>query len=123
MKANDTNFESGNEPYSIIHSTDTCYYSRGNSKKQAVIKFSEKTDDCLLQRQQSRISGQCQAYAAGTRLVRERIPKPGNFEQIAKQWHQRHGTSAEIAAHLGISRSLLYKWLREFGTFTQKEEL
>lgn len=63
------------------------------------------------------------ARLRGTRLGRERIQKPDNFEQIAKQWNQRHSTSAEIAAHLGISRSLLYKLLRECGTFTQKEEL
>ncbi len=63
------------------------------------------------------------ARLRGTRLGRERIPKPDNFEQIAKQWNQRHNTSAEIAANLGISRSLLYKWLREYETPNREEKI
>ncbi|MCI6094702.1 MAG: recombinase family protein [Clostridium sp.] len=57
------------------------------------------------------------AKLRGVKLGRESIPKPEGFDEIAAQWKKRGCTSTEVAESLGISRSLLYKWLREYGTF------
>ncbi len=62
------------------------------------------------------------ARLRGGQLGRSRIPKPDNFEQVAEGWRQRHDTSEQVAKSFGISRSLLYKWLREYGAFESRNE-
>lgn len=62
------------------------------------------------------------AKLRGVKLGRESIPKPEGFDEIAAQWKKRGCTSTEVAESLGISRSLLYKWLREYGTFDRDDK-
>lgn len=40
-------------------------------------------------------------------------PKPDNWQELYEKYKQRELTATALAKKLGISRSLLYKWIRE----------
>ena len=40
-------------------------------------------------------------------------PKPAGWKELYRQYKQREITATALAKKLGISRSLLYKWIRE----------
>lgn len=77
-----------------------------------ILDYIKQTEQKKARKRQA--DGIAAAMQRGVRFGRTAIQVPKDFEQIAKQWEQRHQTSAEIAKKLGISRSLLYKWLREY---------
>lgn len=77
-----------------------------------ILDYIKQTEQKKARKRQA--DGIAAAMQRGVRFGRKAVQVPKGFEQIAEQWQQRHQTSAEIAKQLGISRSLLYKWLREY---------
>ena len=47
------------------------------------------------------------------KFAKPTTPKPDNWQELYEKYKQRELTATALAKKLGISRSLLYKWIRE----------
>lgn len=47
------------------------------------------------------------------KFAKPQTPKPDEWKELYSQYKQREITATALAKKLGISRSLLYKWIRE----------
>lgn len=65
--------------------------------------------DCMLERQREGIA---LAKAQGKYKGRNKIDKPGNWDELLQKYNTRKINATELAKQCGVSRALIYKWMK-----------